>query len=583
MQHSPGDRDFRFVLRVLDEDGGAGANFFLAPGKAVVGVGPDCVVRLEGRGISRRHACLEVLPDGGVLLEDLGSRNGTWLGRKRVHRVALTGGEMVAFASRRTTLIPLDPGEGRLAFPVTPARLAVPTALDPSHGSTAGLSVRERFLRSLAVLVQGMDFGSRLAALSQRWLTDFLVDRVEILRGSHLLAAAGSETEAPPDAVLEGAGAQVRWWGPEAPRILALGSTLELLTAFLEPPIQVGAAAASALEATSGAKSGPGGGLGRGATALPEPGTLSPQVRQLYHRAAKIAAGEIPILILGESGTGKDVLARWIHSRSRRRQGSFLVLNCAALPRELLEAELFGIERGVATGVEARPGLLERADGGTLFLDEIGDMAPDTQAKVLRALEDRQIYRVGGRCPVPVDVRFLAATNRNLEERIDSGEFRRDLFHRLAAHEARLPSLRQRPEDIALLAGHFFQRELARQGIPSPGMTRNALAALTAYDWPGNIRELINEMAKAVLLLEPGQPLDLSHLSARVKGALDGRQEAPLSLAAQMLTAERAAYAAALAASDGDAGSALDLLGVSKATFYRKIKELGLRRDEAEP
>ena len=231
-------------------------------------------------------------------------------------------------------------------------------------------------------------------------------------------------------------------------------------------------------------------------------------------------------MILGESGSGKEVLARWLHARSRRAAGPFLAVNCAALPRELLESELFGIEKGVATGVEARPGLLERGSGGTVFLDEVGDMAPETQAKVLRVLENPVLFRVGGRAPVQVDVRFLAATNRDLEALVEEGGFRRDLYHRLAAFEVKLPPLRERREEIPSLAARFFHREVAKSGAASPGITRAALGALVRYPWPGNVRELQNEIAKAALLLEPGEPLDLHHLSAaRAPGA--GRLAVP--------------------------------------------------------
>ena len=196
---------------------------------------------------------------------------------------------------------------------------------------------------------------------------------------------------------------------------------------------------------------------------------------KLYRRAGKVARGEVPVLILGESGSGKEVMARWLHARSRRAAGPFLAVNCAALPKELLESELFGIEKGVATGVEARPGLLERGSGGTVFLDEVGDMAPETQAKVLRMLENPTLFRVGGRTPVQVDVRFVAATNRDLEALVEEGGFRRDLYHRLAAFEVKLPPLRERREEIPALAARFFHRELAKSGAASPGITRAAL------------------------------------------------------------------------------------------------------------
>jgi transcriptional regulator with PAS, ATPase and Fis domain len=300
-----------------------------------------------------------------------------------------------------------------------------------------------------------------------------------------------------------------------------------------------------------------------------------------------VARGDVPVLILGESGVGKEVLSRWIHARSRRASGPFLALNCAALPRDLLEAELFGIERGVATGVEARPGLLERAGGGTVFLDEIGDMAPETQAKVLRVLESTSLYRVGGRNPVAVDVRFVAATNRDLEALVEEGGFRRDLFHRLAAFQVTLPPLRERRDEIPGLAARFFHRELERNGVSSPGITRTALGALVRHAWPGNVRELQNEIAKGVLLLEPGEPLDVQHLSGRVRALArveQGARPSLLTLDEAVRRAEREAFSVALASSGGDAPCAMEILGVSRTTWYRKLKELGLAEpDEAGP
>jgi DNA-binding NtrC family response regulator len=322
----------------------------------------------------------------------------------------------------------------------------------------------------------------------------------------------------------------------------------------------------------------------------PEPGTLDPALRSLYRRGAKLARGEISLLILGESGTGKDVLASWLHAQSRRAGGPFRAINCAALPSDLLEAELFGIERGVATGVEPRAGLLEQAAGGSLFLDEIGDMPLELQAKVLRLLENPTLYRVGGRRPIAIDVRFLAATNKDLPQEIAAGRFREDLYHRLAGSLLRLPPLRERRPDIALLAAYFFDQAVARQGIRSPGLSRSALAALVDHSWPGNIRQLQNEIVKATLLLEPGERLGPEHLSfAAAENRLsagDGKgpgAEAPLSLAAAVAKAEREAFEIARLIADGDPALARAILGISRTSYYRKLKELGFELDQEEP
>ena len=211
-----------------------------------------------------------------------------------------------------------------------------------------------------------------------------------------------------------------------------------------------------------------------------------------------------------------------------------------------------------------------------MFLDEIGDMPAELQAKLLRVLESTSLHRVGGRQPVTVDVRFLAATNRDLASMIEQGTFRRDLYQRLAAFEAPLPPLRRRREEIPALAARFFRREIAKHGIASPGITRAAIGAFVRYGCPGNVRELENEIAKAVLLLDEGEPLDVCHLSERVRGVAAASLDDPLTLDAAVLRAEREAFAVAQAAAGADPVRAMELLGVSRTTYYRKLKELAL-------
>ncbi|MCB1033114.1 MAG: sigma 54-interacting transcriptional regulator, partial [Acidobacteria bacterium] len=463
MPESPGAGKYRYVLEDARPEIEPRVRFYLAVGSQIAGSAADCDLRPQAEGVSRRHARLEVLEDGGLLVEDLGSRNGTWLGSRRIRKAATSGGEMLSFGSLAMELTSLDDMGAQLAFVGSGRQGSGPTLRERAgQASTMGLSLEERLLGSLRALARGPGRGDP-SQLARRWLSELLLERVEILAADGALTAAGGEeTLRKPDLEVADGTIALRLWGPAGQRLERLRPLLDLALDLLAPNGEEDPALAA-----------------RASAELPAPGSLSPRVRRVYQRAAKVAVGEIPVLILGESGAGKDVLARWIHGRSRRRQAPFLALNCAALPRELLEAEIFGIERGVATGVEARPGLLERAHGGTLFLDEIGDMALETQAKVLRALEDQRIYRVGGRAQIPVDVRFLAATNRDIGKSLETREFREDLYHRLAAHVAELPALRERPEDIALLAGHFFRRELQKQGARSPGMARPALAALT--------------------------------------------------------------------------------------------------------
>ncbi|MEM8994516.1 MAG: sigma 54-interacting transcriptional regulator, partial [Acidobacteriota bacterium] len=284
------------------------------------------------------------------------------------------------------------------------------------------------------------------------------------------------------------------------------------------------------------------------------------------------------VLILGESGTGKEVLARFVHGASRRRGGPWVALNCAALPEDLLEAELFGIERGVATGVEARAGKFELADGGTLFLDEIGDMAPAIQAKLLRVLQEGEVYRLGGRNPRPARVRVISATNQDLRRAIADGGFRLDLFHRIADCTLRLPPLRDRRADLGNLAAFFLVRKASEAGVATRGLSKAALECLLRYPWPGNIRQLEREMGRAALFLEDGELLQTRHLQAEVRGPVPGAGAGPGgSLKEQLESFERGVIVEALARHDGQARAAAEALGVSRTTFYRRLQELEIQ------
>jgi two-component system, response regulator FlrC len=228
-----------------------------------------------------------------------------------------------------------------------------------------------------------------------------------------------------------------------------------------------------------------------------------PAMAAVLGRAEQLARSEAGILITGESGTGKEVLARHVHTLSRRTRGPFVALNCAALPESLLESELFGHEKGAFSGaVASRKGKFEQADGGTLLLDEVGEMDPRLQAKLLRAIQEREVDKLGGTKPVRVDVRILAATNRDLMAEVCAGRFREDLFYRLNVVSLRIPALRDRPADIAALAEHFAARFAEANGLPRRQLSAEALALLLRHPWPGNVRELENTMHRAVLLAQ---------------------------------------------------------------------------------
>jgi len=292
----------------------------------------------------------------------------------------------------------------------------------------------------------------------------------------------------------------------------------------------------------------------------------------------KIAPTSVSVLVLGESGTGKELIARAIHDLSERRKGRFVAINCAAIPEQLLESELFGHEKGAFTGaIKTTPGKIEVADGGTLFLDEIGDMPLPLQAKLLRFLQARVIERVGGREEIPVDVRIVCATHRDLKMLIAEQRFREDLFYRLSEVSVTLPPLRDRPGDAVVLAHAFLGRFGAEQGHPRRGYTPQAIAAIQAYPWPGNVRELENKVKSAVIMAEGPlvTPEDL--------GLADAQADALLFNLKEVRTrAERQAILQALTLTDCTISRAADLLGVSRPTLYDLMDRYGIRRDDGE-
>jgi len=305
---------------------------------------------------------------------------------------------------------------------------------------------------------------------------------------------------------------------------------------------------------------------------LPDPPSVSPMVRTIYADALRIAGSLVSVLIKGESGTGKEVLARYIHAASPRSDGPLVALNCAALPRDLLEAELFGVEGGVATGVDSRPGRFEMADGGTLFLDEIGDMALETQARILRILQEKEVFRIGGRKGCPADVRIISATNRDLDGMLGDGRFRDDLYHRVADWVVDLPPLRSRREDIPNLAAFFLGRSCQTRGVKAAGISRAALKALAAYRWPGNIRQLEKEMARAAVFLEDGDLLDTPRLTpAIIEPEADS---APTNLKEILENTERKTMVRAVSACGGDIAAAASFLGISRSKMYRRMAAL---------
>jgi two-component system response regulator HydG len=307
----------------------------------------------------------------------------------------------------------------------------------------------------------------------------------------------------------------------------------------------------------------------------------SPAMQTVFALVRQAAPGEVNVLITGESGTGKELVAKALHFNSPRADRPFLPLNCAAVPASLLESELFGHVKGAFTGaVGNRRGLFREANGGTLFLDEIGDMAPELQAKLLRAIEDRAIRPVGSDQASPLDIRIIAATNQDLPARIRAGQFREDLYYRLAVIPIHLPPLRERKDDIPLLAEHFLGRAITATGKPVTGLTPEAMAALLRHPWPGNVRELENVVERAVTLTASGAiaPDALLLDSSVMQPNAVSLAQLPRRPTLAQLTDEYVALV--LNEAGGDKARAAEILGISKRTLYRRDRQPG-DRDEA--
>lgn len=309
----------------------------------------------------------------------------------------------------------------------------------------------------------------------------------------------------------------------------------------------------------------------------------SPALTETYRRVARVADSTAPLLVAGESGTGKERVARALHVRSSRRDGPFVTVNCAALPEGLLEAELFGYERGAFTGAVGRSdGRFGRADGGTLFLDEVGEMGLALQAKLLRALETGEIDRLGSDDTVRVDVRIVAATNRELEERVREGHFREDLLYRLAVVRVTLPPLRERMEDLVPLIEYFVDQFSRRYGRPVEALSGKALAHLRERPWPGNVRQLRNVLDRAVLLARGGvvRSVDLRETDGPLRLSPFGRDtDAGYPVTFSLEEVEERHVRRVLAHTGGHLSEAAEILGIHRNTMTAKVREYGIDPD----
>jgi two-component system nitrogen regulation response regulator GlnG len=362
---------------------------------------------------------------------------------------------------------------------------------------------------------------------------------------------------------------------------------------YLPKPFDIDEAVALVRRAASGAL---GGGNDAGAAPhMPELLGKAPAMQQVFRAIGRLSRSSVTVLITGESGTGKELVARALHEHSPRTGRPFIALNTAAIPADLLESELFGHERGAFTGADAqRRGRFEQADGGTLFLDEIGDMSLPLQTRLLRVLAEGEFYRVGGQTPIRVDVRVIAASNQNLQERVSRGLFREDLYHRLNVIRIELPPLSARAEDIPALLTHYMLVAAHELGVEAKLLAPDAQARLAAYEWPGNVRELVN-LCRRLSVLAPGSEVHLADLPPEIAGsAAAARKEAdwavalgdwaerhalkgtPPLLDAAQPQFERVLIRAALRRTQGHRQEAAKLLGWGRNTLTRKLRELGM-------
>lgn len=299
--------------------------------------------------------------------------------------------------------------------------------------------------------------------------------------------------------------------------------------------------------------------------------TAAPEMLKITRTIERVAPADVSVMLLGASGTGKELLARGLHEASGRRKGAFIAINCAAIPETLLESELFGHEKGAFTGaVKTTEGKIEQAQGGTLFLDEVGDIPLPLQVKLLRFLQERVIERIGGRKPIAVDTRIVCATHQDVDAMIADGRFRDDLYYRLAEIVVRIPSLAERTGDAGLLARHFLKKYAKTMNSSVTSLAPDARAAIDAWGWPGNVRELENRMKRAVIMAE-GKAITAADLDL----AGDAPAE-PLNLKAVRETADRAAIRHALARAEGNISNTAKLLGVSRPTLYDLLKSYDL-------
>ncbi|HEX4403185.1 MAG TPA: sigma 54-interacting transcriptional regulator [Polyangia bacterium] len=502
----------------------------------LVGRGEEATVRVDDAKASREHARF-LRRDGALALVDLGSRNGTHL-----NGTLIKGGER-----------PLRSGDV--------VRIG---AVEILVAETAGIATPSAGMRAEAELARLL-VGGEAALVRLSVTTDELAQLADALAGATLVeeqpdgdCACLFETPRAADAAAMAIRARV------ADGVVGVAHAPQDGETFAALWLQ-----------TDDASARPSALLPVAASAPPGVVVGDPQMARVFELVKKVAAAPTTVLVLGETGVGKEIVAEQIHQQSPRAAGPFLRLNCGSLPETLLESELYGHERGAFTGADKRKlGYLEAASGGTLFLDEIGELALPMQTRLLRVLESGRFMRVGGREEIAVDLRVVAATNRDLEAEAKAGRFRQDLYFRLSAFVIRIPRLRDRPGEIELFADLFARQLAKRMGAAPPVVAPDALALLRRHAWPGNVRELRNAMEHAVVLADAGV-IRAEHLpdSLRATDAAAGLPAGPMR--AQLAEIEKRSIREALDAEHGNQTRAAKRLGISRRALLYKLDKYG--------
>lgn len=606
-------------FRLIGEVDGQPLDFVLKPGENSVGALPENDFAIDARGVSRRHAVIR-WNDAGVAVRDTASKNGTLINGVRIEQGTIKVGDLICFGPALLRLEvtcvgdAMPDGDSTAQRQIKQQRPRKKGATDTPTGDGADVSERwfgalERigdFLagdrdvgvaRSLEVLVSAL---SAAGAAFIEW--DRSSDLRVVCHTAGDFRPPGEFDEllktASPDQSKKGSGWVVssRVQDGDPPLALAVAtdgspklhavavvgefSQRRACGRFLELFLKLVLRSLPDAPASDPMQ------LRRPVRDLVFPDGYvvgrSERMMSVYHQLRHLLSGDLPVLITGETGVGKEFIARILHASSVRGAGPFVAVNCAALPAGLLEAELFGIESGIATGVNKREGKMQLADGGVVFLDEIGDMSPALQAKLLRALQEEEVHPVGARRPMPLDVRVVAATNMNLQERIGEGRFRSDLFYRIAGYTLNISPLRERRGDIAALVEFMMQRVAIEIDKPISGISVKALRALVDAPWPGNVRELEHEVRRLVYLCPPDQPITVAMVSpavlaeAAAAGAETLDPESDLTLSRHVDDLERRLIALALTRTGGKRATAARLLGISRYGLVLKMQRLGL-------